>query len=128
LDTDGKHIVLHGDLRSQIFVVDELTGYAPEKKPGRVEPEKVQVPAQVQEQVQERPQAIEVNVRFRSNKVIVAKVPLEQLSTDLQWHNARLALTPTFHLAGGTVHVQAQVDTQAHPLYSTVYITMHQIN
>jgi hypothetical protein len=46
--------------------------------------------------VQEHPQAIEVNVRFRSNKVIVAKVPLEQLSTDLQWHNDRLTLTPTF--------------------------------
>ncbi len=128
LDTDGKRLVLHGDLRSQIFVVDELTGYAPEKKPGRVEPEKVQVPAQVQEQVQERPQAIEVNVRFRSNKVIVAKVPLEQFSTDLQLHNDRLALTPTFHLAGGTVHAQAQVETQANPLQSTVHITMHQIN
>ena len=128
LDTDGKHIVLHGDLRSQILVVDELTGYAPEKKPGRVEPEKVQVPAQVQEQVQERPQAIEVNVRFRSNKVIVAKVPLEQLSTDLQFHNDRLALTPTFHLAGGTVHAQVQVETQAHPLQSTLHLTMQQIN
>src|SRR4029434_2989411 len=111
LDTDGKRLVLHGDLRSQILVVDELTGYAPEKKPGRVEPEKVQVPAQVPAQVQARPQAIEVNVRFRSNKVIVAKVPLEQLSTDLQWHNDRLALAPTFHLAGGTVHAQAQIDT-----------------
>ena len=101
LNTDGKRIVLQGELRSQIFVVDELMGYAPEKKPGRVEPEKVQVPAQVQEQVQERPQAIEVNVRFRSNKVIVAKVPLEQFSTDLQLHNDRLALTPTFHLGYG---------------------------
>jgi len=128
LDTDGNRFALRGDLRSQIFVVDELTGYAPEKKPGRVEPEKVQVPAQVQEQVQERPQAIEVNVRFRSNKVIVAKVPLEQFSTDLQLHHDRLALAPTFHLAGGTVHAQAQVDTQAHPLHSTLHITMHQIN
>jgi uncharacterized protein involved in outer membrane biogenesis len=128
LDTDGKRLALRGDLRSQTFVVDELTGYAPEKKPGRVEPEKVQVPAQVQEKVQERPQAIEVNLRFRSNKVIVAKVPLEQLSTDLQLHNDRLALTPTFHLAGGTVHAQAQVETQAHPLHSTIHITMHQIN
>jgi len=128
LDTDGQRLALHGDLRSQIFVVDELTGYAPEKKPGRVEPEKVQVPAQVPEKVQEHPQAIEVNVRFRSNKVIVAKVPLEQLSTDLQWHNDRLALTPTFHLAGGTVHAQAQIDTQAHPLQSTIHITMRQIN
>jgi uncharacterized protein involved in outer membrane biogenesis len=128
LDTDGKRLALRGDLRSQTFVVDELTGYAPEKKPGRVEPEKVQVPAQMQEQVQERPQAIEVNVRFRSNKVIVAKVPLEQLSTELQWHNDRLALAPTFHLAGGTVHAQAQVETQAHPLHSTIHITMHQIN
>ena len=128
LDTSGKRLVLQGDLRSQIFVVDELTGSAPEKKPGRVAPEKVQVPTQVQEQVQERPQAIEVNVRFRSNKVIVAKVPLEQLSTDLQWHNDRLALAPTFHLAGGTVYAQAQVETQAHPLHSTVHITMHQIN
>jgi uncharacterized protein involved in outer membrane biogenesis len=128
LDTDGKRFVLHGDLRSQIFVVDELTGYAPEKKPGRVEPEKVQVPAQVQEQVQKRPQAIDVTMRFRSNKVIVAKVPLEQFSTDLQLQNDRLALTPTFHLAGGTVHAQAQVETQANPLQSTVHITMHQIN
>jgi uncharacterized protein involved in outer membrane biogenesis len=128
LDTDGKRLMLHGDLRSQIFAVDELTGYAPEKKPGRVEPEKVQVPAQVQEKVQERPQAIEVNVHFQSNKVIVAKVPLEQLSADLQLHNDRLALAPTFHLAGGTVHVQAQVETQAHPLQSTVHITMHQMN
>jgi uncharacterized protein involved in outer membrane biogenesis len=128
LDTSGQRLVLHGDLRSQIFAVDELTGSAPEQKPGRVEPEKVQVPAQVQEKVQERPQAIEVNVRFRSNKVIVAKVPLEQLSTDLQWHNDRLALAPTFHLAGGMVHAQAQVDTQAHPLHSTVHITLYQIN
>jgi AsmA family protein len=128
LDTDGNRSALRGDLRSQIFVVDELTGYAPEKKPGRVEPEKVQVPAKVPEKVQEHPQAIEVNVRFRSNKVIVAKVPLEQFSTDLQVHNDRLALTPTFHLAGGTVHAQAQVDTQAHPLHSTIHLTMHQIN
>jgi AsmA family protein len=128
LDTDGNRFALRGDLRSQIFVVDELTGYAPEKKPGRVEPEKVQVPAKVPEKVQEHPQAIEVNVRFRSNKVIVAKVPLEQFSTDLQVHNDRLALTPTFHLAGGTVHAQAQVDTQAHPLHSTIHLTMHQIN
>ena len=114
LDTDGKRLVLRGDLRSQTFVVDELTGYAPEKSPGvstRESPSASKVP----EKVQERPQAIEVNVRFRSNKVIVAKVPLEQLSTDLQWHNDRLALTPTFHLAGGTVHAQAQVETQAHP-------------
>ena len=128
LDTDGKRLALHGDLRSQTFVVDELTGYAPEKKPGRVDPEKVQVPAKVPEKVQEHPQAIEVNVRFRSNKVIVAKVPLEQLSTDLQWHNDRLALAPTFHLAGGTVHAQVQVETQAHPLHSTIHITLHQIN
>jgi hypothetical protein len=109
-------------------VVDELTGYAPEKKPGRVEPEKVQVPAKVPAKVQEHPQAIEVNVRFRSNKVIVAKVPLEQFSTDLQLHNDRLALTPTFHLAGGTVHAHAQVDTQTHPLHSTIHLTLHQIN
>jgi AsmA family protein len=128
LDTDGKRLALRGDLRSQTFVVDELTGYAPEKKPGRVEPEKVQVPAKVPEKVQEHPQAIEVNVRFRSNKVIVAKVPLEQLSTDLQLHNDRLALTPTFHLAGGTVHAQVQVETQAHPLQSTLHLTMQQIN
>ena len=128
LDIDGQRLALRGDLRSQTFVVDELTGYAPEKKPGRVEPEKVQVPAKVSEKVQEHPQAIEVNVRFRSNKVIVAKVPLEQFSTDLQFHNDRLALTPTFHLAGGTVHAQAQIDTQAHPLQSTIHITMRQIN
>jgi uncharacterized protein involved in outer membrane biogenesis len=128
LDIDSQRLALRGDLRSQTFVVDELTGYAPEKKPGRVEPEKVQVPEKVPEKVQEHPQAIEVNVRFRSNKVIVAKVPLEQLSTDLQLHNDRLALTPTFHLAGGTVHAQAQIDTQAHPLQSTIHITMRQIN
>src|SRR4029450_1437070 len=48
LDIDGQRLALRGDLRSQTFVVDELTGSAPEKKPGRVEPEKVQVPAQVQ--------------------------------------------------------------------------------
>jgi AsmA family protein len=128
LDTGGKRLVLRGELHSQIFVVDELTGYAPEKKPGRVEPENVQVPAQVQEEVQERPQAIEVTLRFRSNKVIVAKIPLENFFTELQLHNDRLALTPTFHLAGGTVHAQAQVDTQATPLHSTVHITMHQLN
>jgi hypothetical protein len=128
LDASDQRFVLQGDLRSQIFVVDELTGYAPEKKPGRVEPEKVQVPAEVQEEVQERPQAIEVSLRFRSNKVIVAKVPLEQFSTDLQLHNDRLALTPTFHLAGGTVQARAQVETQADPLQSTVHFTMHQIN
>src|SRR4029450_8384360 len=128
LDIDGTRLALRGELRSQTFVVDELTGYAPEKKPGRVEPEKVQVPAQVPEKVQEHPQAIEVNVRFRSNKVIVAKVPLEQLSTDLQFHNDRLAFTPTFHLAGGTVHAHVQVDTQAHPLQSTIHLTMQQIN
>src|SRR4030095_9313717 len=113
--------------RSQILVVDELTGYASEKKPGRVEPEKVQVPAQVPEKVQEHPQAIEVSVRFRSNKVIVAKVPLEQLSTDVQFHNDRLALTPTFHLAGGTVHSQRAVDTQATPLQSTIHLTRQEI-
>jgi hypothetical protein len=128
LDTSGQHLVLQGDLRSQIFVVDELTGYAPEKKPGRVEPEKVQVPAQVQEKVQERPQAIEVNVHFRSNKVVVAKIPLEQFSTDLQLHNDRLALTPTFHLAGGTVQANAQVEPRAEPLRSTIHLTMHHIN
>jgi uncharacterized protein involved in outer membrane biogenesis len=128
LATDGKRLALHGDLRSQIFVVDELTGYAPEKKPGRVEPAKVEVPAQVKEKVQERPQAIEASVRFRGNKVIVAKVPLEQFSTDLHWQNDRLALTPSFHLAGGTVQAQAQVETQADPLQSTIHVTMHQIN
>ena len=77
LDTGGEHLVLHGDLRSQILVIDELTGYQPEKKPGRVEPEKVQVPAPVQAKVQERPQAFEATLRFRSDKVIAAKVPLE---------------------------------------------------
>jgi uncharacterized protein involved in outer membrane biogenesis len=128
LDTSGQRLVLQGDLRSQIFVVDELTGYAPEKKPGRVEPEKVRVPAQVQEKVQERPQAIEVNVHFRGNKVVVAKIPLEQFSTDLQLHNDRLALTPTFHLAGGTVQAQVQVETQADPLRSTIHLTMHHLN
>jgi uncharacterized protein involved in outer membrane biogenesis len=128
LDTDGNRLALHGELRSQTFVVDELTGYAPEKKPGRVEPEKVQVPETVPAKVQAHPQAIQVNVRFRSHKVIVAKVPLEQFSTDLQWHHDRLALTPTFRLAGGTIHAQAQVDIQSHPLHSTVHITMHQIN
>ena len=84
LDTGGEHLVLHGNLQSQTFVIDELTGYQPEKKPGRVEPEKVQVPEPVQEKVQERPQAFEANLRFRSDKVIAAKVPLEQFSTDLQ--------------------------------------------
>jgi AsmA family protein len=128
LDTGGEHLVLHGNLQAQTFVIDELTGYQPEKKPGRVEPEKVQVPAPVQEKVQERPQAFEATLRFRSNKVIAAKVPLEQFSTDLSLHNGRLAFTPTFHLAGGTVHAQVQVDTQANPLQSTVRTEVHQIN
>ena len=109
-------------------MIDELTGYQPEKKPGRVEPENVQVPAPVQEKVQERPQAFEATLRFRSDKVIAAKVPLEQFSTDLSLHNGRLAFTPTFHLAGGTVHAQVQVDTQANPLQSTVRTEVHQIN
>jgi uncharacterized protein involved in outer membrane biogenesis len=128
LDTGGEHLVLHGDLQAQTFVIDELTGYQPEKKPGRVEPEKIQVPAPVQEKVQERPQAFEANLRFRSNKVIAAKVPLEQFSTDLRLQNGRLAFTPTFHLAGGTVHAQVQVDTQTNPLQSTVRTEVHQIN
>jgi uncharacterized protein involved in outer membrane biogenesis len=128
LATDGKRLALHGDLRSQIFVVDELTGYAPEKKPGRVEPEKVEVPPQVKEEVKERPQAIEATVRFRSNKLIVAKVPLEQFSTDLRLQNDRLVLTPSFHMAGGTVQAQAQVETQADPLQSTIHVTLHQLN
>ena len=84
LDTGDERLALHGDLQSQILVVDELTGYQPEKKPGRVDPEKVQVPAPVQAKVQERPQAFEATLRFRSDKVIAAKVPLEQFSTDLQ--------------------------------------------
>jgi uncharacterized protein involved in outer membrane biogenesis len=128
LDTSGEHLVLHGNLQAQTFVIDELTGYQPEKKPGRVEPENVQVPAPVQEKVQERPQAFEAILRFRSDKVIAAKVPLEQFSTDLRLHNGRLAFTPTFHLAGGTVHAQVQVDTQTNPLQSTVRTEVHQIN
>lgn len=128
LDTGGERFVLHGDLHSQTLVIDELTGYQPEKKPGRVDPEKVQVPEPVQEKVQERPQAFEATLRFRSDKVIAAKVPLEQFVTDLSLHNGRLALTPTFHLAGGTVHAQVQVDTQANPLQSTVRTEVHQIN
>ena len=128
LDTGGEHLVLHGDLQSQTFVIDELTGYQPEKKPGRVEPEHVQVPAPVQEKVQERPQAFEATLRFRSDKVIAAKVPLEQFFTDLRLHNGRLAFTPTFHLAGGTVHAQVQVDTQTNPLQSTVRTEVHQLN
>jgi uncharacterized protein involved in outer membrane biogenesis len=128
LDTGGEHLVLHGDLQSQILVVDELTGYQPEKKPGRVDPEKVQVPEPVQAKVQERPQAFEATLRFRSHKVIAAKVPLEQFFTDLSLHNGRLAFTPTFHLAGGTVQAQVQVDTQANPLQSTVRTEVHQLN
>jgi len=128
LDTGGEHLVLHGDLQSQILVVDELTGYQPEKKPGRVEPENVQVPEPVQAKVQERPQAFEATLRFRSDKVIAAKVPLEQFVTDLRLHNGRLALTPSFQLAGGTVHAQVQVDTQAHPLHSTIRTEVHQLN
>jgi uncharacterized protein involved in outer membrane biogenesis len=128
LDTGGEHLVLHGDLQSQIFVLDELTGYQPEKKPGRVEPEHIQVPAPVQEKIQERPQAFEATLRFRSDKVIAAKIPLEQFFTDLSLHNGRLAFTPIFHLAGGTVRAQVQVDTQADPLQSTVRTRVHQIN
>jgi len=128
LETSGEHLVLHGDLQSQTFVIDELTGYQPEKKPGRVEPENVQVPAPVQEKVQERPQAFEVTLRFRGDKVIAAKVPLEHFATDLRLHQGRLALTPAFHLAGGTVHAQAQVDTQANPLHSTIRTEVHQLN
>jgi len=128
LDTGGEHLVLQGDLQSQTLVIDELTGYQPEKKPGRVEPEKVQVPEPVQEKVQERPQAFEATLRFRSDKVIAAKVPLEQFVADLSLHQGRLAFTPTFHLAGGTVHAQAQVDTQANPLHSTIRTEVHQLN
>jgi len=115
-------------LQAQTFVIDELTGYQPEKKPGRVEPENVQVPAPAQEKIQERPQAFEATLRFRSDKVIAAKVPLEQFSTDLRLQNGRLAFTPTFHLAGGTVHAQVQVDTQTNPLQSTVRTEVHQLN
>jgi AsmA family protein len=128
LDTGGGRFMLHGDLYSQTLVVDELTGYQPEKIPGRVDPEKVKVPEPAQEKVQERPQAFEATLRFRSDKVIAAKVPLEQFFTDLSLHNGRLAFTPTFHLAGGTVHAQVQVDTQANPLQSTVRTAVHQIN
>ena len=104
-----------------ILVVDELTGYQPEKKPGRVDPEKVQVPAPVQAKVQERPQAFEATLRFRGDKVIAAKVPLEHFATDLRLHQGRLALTPTFQLAGGTVQAQAQVDTQANSAAAARY-------
>ena len=132
LDTGGKHLVLRGDLHSQTFVVDELTGSRPEKKPGRVEPEKVRVPEEVKEEVQkkvqERPQAIEADLRFRGNKVIVTKIPLEQLTTDLRFHNGRLVATPTFHLAEGTIQAQAQVDMYTDPLQSTLRVKVHQIN
>jgi uncharacterized protein involved in outer membrane biogenesis len=43
-------------------------------------------------------------------------------------HQGRLTLTPTFHLAGGTVQAQVQVDTQATPLHSTVRTEVHQLN
>ena len=128
LDTGGEHLVLHGDLQSQTLVIDELTGYQPEKKPGRVEPENVQVPAPVQAKVQERPQAFEATLRFRSDKVIAAKVPLEHFVADLRLHQGRLALTPTFQLAGGTVQAQVHVDTQANPLHSTIRTEVHQLN
>ena len=128
LDTGGEHLVLHGDVQSQILVIDELTGYQPEKKPGRVDPEKVQVPEPVQDKVQERPQAFEATLRFRSDKVIAAKVPLEHFVADLRLHHGRLALTPSFHLAGGTVQAQVQVDTQANPLHSTIRTEVHQLN
>jgi len=51
LEVSNEGLALHGDLQSQILVVDELTGYQPEKKPGRVDPEKVQVPEPVQAKV-----------------------------------------------------------------------------
>jgi len=128
LDVSDEGLALHGDFRSQILVIDELTGYQPEKKPGRVEPEKVQVPAPVQAKVQERPQAFEATLRFRGDKVIAAKVPLEHFATDLRLHQGRLALTPTFQLAGGTVQAQVHVDTQATPLHSTIRTEVHQLN
>jgi uncharacterized protein involved in outer membrane biogenesis len=68
LEVSNEGLALHGDLQSQILVVDELTGYQPEKKPGRVDPEKVQVPEPVQAKVQERPQAFEATLRFRGDK------------------------------------------------------------
>jgi uncharacterized protein involved in outer membrane biogenesis len=132
LDTGGKHLVLRGDLHSQTFVVDELTGSQPHKKPGRVDPEKVQVPEKVQdkvqEKVQERPQALEATLRFRSNQLIVSKVPLEQFATDVRFHNGRLALTPTFRLADGTVQAQVQVESRADPLHSTLRVTVDQVD
>ena len=128
LEVGHEGLALHGDLQSQRLVVDELTGYQPEKKPGRVDPENVQVPAPVQAKVQERPQAFEATLRFRGAKVIAAKIPLEHFATDLRVHQGRLALTPSFHLAGGTVHAQAQVDTQATPLQSTIRTEVHQLN
>jgi uncharacterized protein involved in outer membrane biogenesis len=67
-------------------------------------------------------------LRFRSDKVIAAKVPLEQFSPGLQWHHGRLALTPTFHLAGGVVHAQVQVDPQVNPLHSTLRVQVHRMN
>jgi hypothetical protein len=51
LDVSDEGLALHGDFRPQILVIDELTGYQPEKKPGRVDPEKVQVPEPVQAKV-----------------------------------------------------------------------------
>jgi hypothetical protein len=128
LDTGGEHFVLQGDLQSQTLVIDELTGYEPEKKPGRIDPGKVQVPEPVQAKVQERPQAFEAILRFRGDKVIAAKIPLEQFVTELRLHDGRLALTPTFHLADGKVQARVQVDTQANPLRSTVRTEAHQIN
>src|SRR4029434_3753213 len=92
------------------------------------EPEKVQVPAPVQAKVQERPQAFEATLRFRSDKVIAAKVPLEHFVADLRLHQGRLALTPRFQLAGGTVQAQVHVDTQATPLQSTIRTEVHQLN
>jgi uncharacterized protein involved in outer membrane biogenesis len=82
----------------------------------------------VQAKVQERPQAFEATLRFRSDKVIAAKVPLEQFVADLRLHQGRLTLTPSFHLAGGTVQAQVHVDTQATPLHSTIRTEVHQLN
>jgi hypothetical protein len=43
-----------------------------------------QVPEHVQKRVQERPPGIVTHLHFRGHKVIVSKIPLEQLSTDIR--------------------------------------------
>ena len=85
------------------------------------------MPAPVQAKVQERPQAFEATLRFRSDKVIAAKVPLEHFVADLRLHQGRLALT---RLSSGRRH-GAGPGARRHAgqsLQSTIRTEVHQLN